>query len=483
MIELGFKMRMHSLFTFIFCGIYSSSYAQQNAVPPNSAVVAIHTDQSLHKIHPDFWGTNLLFWVDDDADLADGQVISGLKDVNMKLLRFPGGTVADNFHWKTNKLENINMFPFEDGEAQTDFDEFMKICKQVGAEPACVLNTESWAVKKDVAGGAHEAAEWLRYCKSKGYKVKYWEIGNETYWHPVMTASDYADLINVYADSLRRVDPNIILGINGHWSVDFVGTAERIKTEAYPQLMAYRNDIKNKADYTRYNKFLEENTIKPITKGEVKWWQVLVEKCGKNIDMIIVHWYFGENQLSSVSKRLSEVKNMFETKYPDKRYLMNISEYNVTERSAHSHMHLTQMIGEMLAGKVDLSNLWPMRMKYKKPTLFEWQTNKRSILFEIHKKLSENLNGNLVKTSSTEIPAFASVEKNSMTTVLTAGKEDKARQVTIRTDGRQKFNTCTVWKIAGTEFDYQVKQVLVPVKNGIVTLDLQPLEVVVAVFK
>jgi hypothetical protein len=122
-------------------------------------------------------------------------------------------------------------------------------------------------------------------------------------------------------------------------------------------------------------------------------------------------------------------------------------------------------------------------MKYKKPTFFEWETNKPSILFQIHKQLSKDLTGNLVQTTSTATPAFASVNQKSMTAVLTAGDEEKARPVTIKAEGRQKYSKCTIWRINGTEFDYQIKQEELPVKNGSVTLNLQPLDVAIAVFK
>src|SRR5699024_4504414 len=134
--------------------------------------------EPLHSIQSTFWGTNFLSWIEDDAALADGGIVDQLKAYNMKLLRYPGGTVADNFHWETNTLDNINLHPFEEGEYTTDFDEFMQVCQQVGAEPSVVVNTESWVVKDSIAAGAHEAANWLRYSKEQGYEVNYWEIGN-----------------------------------------------------------------------------------------------------------------------------------------------------------------------------------------------------------------------------------------------------------------------------------------------------------------
>src|SRR5690606_15831801 len=91
--------------------------------------LTVNADDVIHPIHPLFWGTNLLYWVDDDAALANGEIAGGLKEVNMKLLRYPGGTVADNFHWATNTLANENMYPYEGGPEETDFDEFMKLCR------------------------------------------------------------------------------------------------------------------------------------------------------------------------------------------------------------------------------------------------------------------------------------------------------------------------------------------------------------------
>ncbi|HYH56447.1 MAG TPA: hypothetical protein VD772_07540, partial [Anseongella sp.] len=203
-------MSIKSAFLFLFSviGGLSAGIAQHRPNQDNVEEIVVDTDRKIHTIRPEFWGTNLLYWLDDDEALADGKIASRIKEANIKLLRYPGGTVADNFHWKSNTLENTNMFPYESGDTETDFDEFMQLCRATGAEPMCVLNTESWAAKKDIPGGAHEAAEWLRYCRRKGYRVKYWEIGNETYWHPVMSAREYADLVNVYADSLKRIDPD-----------------------------------------------------------------------------------------------------------------------------------------------------------------------------------------------------------------------------------------------------------------------------------
>ncbi|MGV3538687.1 MAG: hypothetical protein ACO1OQ_02690 [Rufibacter sp.] len=476
-------MKKVLIFLLAFGGMYSGCAQPKPAVSKQGERVMIQTQKPIHPIHPDFWGTNFLYWVDDDAALADGKIVARLKDVNMKVLRYPGGTVADNFHWQTATLDNTNMFPYESGPPETDFDEFMAQCKKVGATPSLVLNTESWAVKNDISGGAHEAANWLRYCKKKGYQVKYWEIGNETYWHPVMSAEEYAHLVNVYADSMRRVDPNVVLGVNGHWDVNFVGTKERIKEGQLPQVLQMRENITSRESYNAYKKFHEQNTIKPITTGQQKWWETVANICGKNVDMIIVHWYFGANQLPTVTKKMLEVRELFAQKYPGKKYLLNMSEYNVLERNATSHLELTEMVGAMLNAKTDLSMLWPMRMAYKKPTLVDVKTAQPTMVYQIHRKLSQAMKGAVVQTSGSEnAPSFASFTNGAATVVLTGSKVKSTTPVTLQVEGT-KPKTCTVWRITGTEYDYQIKEGNVPVKDGKAVVTLSPLEVVVAVLK
>ena len=473
------------LFVFLFISS-GTCIAQLNPGPGvNKVELTVNTNEIIYPIHSDFWGANFLNWVDDDAALANGKISAFIKAANIKVLRFPGGTVADNYHWKSNTLENVNMFPFESGTSETDFDEFMQQCKKIGAMPAVVLNTETWAVKKDIAAGAHEAAEWLRYSMHKGYKVKYWEIGNETYWHPIMTADEYADLINVYADTLKRIEPNIILGANGHWNTEFVGTKERLKNGASGKAFEYRSNITDKDSYKRYDDYVKENTRLPITSGSNKWWETVVRKSGKNVDMIIVHWYFAPNQLPMVTKKLTEVKKLFTDAYPGKKFLLNISEYNVTEKTPESHMHMTEMIGAMLTAGTDITGLWPMRLKYKKPTLFNYEADQTSNLYQIHKRLSTQLTGSLVQTiSSEQIPAFASYNSKSASIVLTGSKIDKASPVQIKLiAANSTFQTCTVWRIGGTEFNYKVKEEVLSVKGNTSELTVNPSEVIIATFR
>ena len=112
----------------------------------------------LREINPLFFGVNTLFWIEDDDALKDGKLAQLLQDLPCRLMRFPGGEVADNYHWQTRKLDNIRDFPASEGPDKLDCDKFMTLCRQVGAEPIFVVNLESGFVHHDVAAAVREAA-------------------------------------------------------------------------------------------------------------------------------------------------------------------------------------------------------------------------------------------------------------------------------------------------------------------------------------
>jgi len=89
-----------------------------------------------------------------------------------------------------------------------DFDSFMTWCNTVQAEPILTVNFGT--------GTPHEAANWVRYARNKGYNIKYWEIGNEQDgdWEvggPV-NANDYTTRYIQFADSMKAADNSISIG-------------------------------------------------------------------------------------------------------------------------------------------------------------------------------------------------------------------------------------------------------------------------------
>jgi len=106
-----------------------------------------------------------------------------------------------------------------------DFDEFIDLCKATGAEPVILLpvyaaysSTPGPKMTRNELYAAHKA--FVTYANiTKGYGVKYWEIGNEDDLDPDNTsAATYAEVFNELVPLLKSIDPTIECGANTFWN-------------------------------------------------------------------------------------------------------------------------------------------------------------------------------------------------------------------------------------------------------------------------
>lgn len=409
------------------------------------ADIRINPGKPLSEISPLFWGTNFLFWVEDDDALKDGSIEKSLRQLPCRMLRYPGGTVADNFHWKTNTLDNPAMFPYEGGQTESDFDEFMAFCSRVGAEPLLVVNTQSWYLRKDIEGGAREAAEWVRYCREKGYKVKYWEIGNETYWHTVMTAREYGALANAYIEKMKAEDPDIIVSVNGGWEIGMTGNKERTDSTLWEEIRQGYLSLKTESEYRAFKERTDALVTKPWTTGEDKWWHDLISVCGDNIDMVSVHWYYHDNVLKHIDKKINELKSYLKEMKPGKDYMVCLSEYNCNTPAPDLRMSgFAESIGRFLNAGVDMACFWPLRIGGgTKPTnnrsMLSMDSKARQYPWTVMNLLQSCLRGSMVKCSSPEdIFTYASVDGKDLTVVISGRRVGETRTLTFDPGGRVK---------------------------------------------
>ncbi len=108
-------------------------------------------------------GVNDAVW---DSQLGTNAVSDLLKTAGVRMMRYPGGSYGDIYHWKDNTAPGGYVAP------NTDFDTFMGSVRRVGAQPMIIANYGT--------GTPEEAADWVRYANvTKGYGAKYWTIGNE----------------------------------------------------------------------------------------------------------------------------------------------------------------------------------------------------------------------------------------------------------------------------------------------------------------
>ncbi|NDQ55786.1 MAG: hypothetical protein GZ088_01785 [Acidipila sp.] len=194
-------------------------------------------------------------WVDqvsllpgDAVDSVRADVFQKIKALHPAFVRWPGGNVAQDYHWmwgigpRDQRFTWVNLSWANEYEP-SDFgtDEFIQFCRNLGAEPSLTVNVEGRGAT------SAEAAAWVEYAngpasskygamrKANGhpepFKVKYWEIGNEIWGSWVRAHSDaqtYARNFNLYAAAMRAVDPSIRLIAVGDNDLDWDRTVLRI---------------------------------------------------------------------------------------------------------------------------------------------------------------------------------------------------------------------------------------------------------------
>jgi hypothetical protein len=239
--------------------------------------------------------TNQAIW---DSNLGTAETSDLLKAAGVRMLRYPGGSYADIYHWEDHTAPGGFVAP------NTDFDTFMAGARRVGAQPMIVANYGT--------GTAEEAAAWVRYANvTKGYGAKYWTIGNENYgnghyganWeadnHEDKSPAGYAGLVVDYADQMKAVDPSIkvgaVLTMPGNW----------------PDALTAEGD-------------------------QGSWNQVVLSLAGSKIDFVDVHWYPGG---STAAESLTKTEHVEDAMYLLRR---QIARY-VPERADRIGISLTEL--------------------------------------------------------------------------------------------------------------------------------------------
>ena len=174
------------------------------------------------------------FWVGEDSDICNtrgirNDIVEALKNIDIPVLRWPGGCFADEYHWKDgigsreerNRIINTHWGGIiENNHFGTH--EFLDLCQQLDTEPYICGNLGS--------GTVQEMQEWVEYMTFNGespmaewrkkngreepWQLKYFGVGNENWgcggnMHPEY----YADLYRKYQTYVRNYGDNKIYKI------------------------------------------------------------------------------------------------------------------------------------------------------------------------------------------------------------------------------------------------------------------------------
>ncbi|HZY99873.1 MAG TPA: hypothetical protein VFE36_09900 [Candidatus Baltobacteraceae bacterium] len=142
--------------------------------PAATSSIVFDTRSRGPSVATDVYGAELATWY----DITQSWVAPSMKKAGLKLVRFPGGSESDAYHWA-----NGGTLCDQQGyiTPQSSFDNLMtKVAVPNRMDVAITLNYGSNSTCNG-GGDPNEAAAWVTYAKSKAYNVRYWTLGNENY--------------------------------------------------------------------------------------------------------------------------------------------------------------------------------------------------------------------------------------------------------------------------------------------------------------
>ena len=214
-------------------------------------------------------------WVGEESFIPnDGglrlDTISAFRQLRIPVVRWPGGTVADTYHWedgigpRSKRPRTWNYF--FGGEESNEFgtDEFLRFCEAVGAEAWIKINAQT--------AGLGDTVKWIQYCNYEGnthlsnlrrenghpkpYGVKYWSIGNEG--NDAYSPEAYAEQVHQWTFHMRPADPDgriVVTGLGGgDWNRRFLAR--------YADLLKDGGVATKGMIHTLGLKYVDEETVK-----------------------------------------------------------------------------------------------------------------------------------------------------------------------------------------------------------------------------
>jgi hypothetical protein len=242
------------------------------ATAATSASVSVDATRQLANYSATTPGLNTQVY---DAHMNDSAIPGLLSGAGIGMMRYPGGSYADIYHWQNNTADGGTVAP------NSDFDHFMGTVRAANTQPIITADYGS--------GTPDEAAGWVRYANvTKGYGVKYWEIGNEipgngeygAQWevdkHASHSATTYANNFLQFASAMKAVDPTIKIGAvlttPGSWPDGIVGPGDT-----------------------------------------QDWNHTVLSIAGSKIDFVIVHTYPGGTSEADMLTKTSQIAGMAST--------------------------------------------------------------------------------------------------------------------------------------------------------------------------
>lgn len=225
----------HTLTVFLFCHLLSANLAAQNAR------IKIDIDRTIGVVDKNIYGNFVEHLgrcvyggiYEEGSKLSDDKgfrkdVMAAVKDLNVSVVRYPGGNFVSNYNWldgvghKSERVPRLELAWATLESNQFGTNEFIEYARKIGTEPYFAVNMGT--------GTIEEARRWVEYCNVKEgpyfaelrkkhgypepYHIKYWSLGNEMdgpWQMGHLNAEDYSKKALEAAKLMLRTSPEIKL--------------------------------------------------------------------------------------------------------------------------------------------------------------------------------------------------------------------------------------------------------------------------------
>lgn len=391
-------------FIVIACLSFNSAFSQ------TKAIIKIDTDRRISEINPLLYGNfsehlgqGIYGGIyDPDSEFADEDgfrkdVMEAVNDLQVSILRWPGGNFVSGYHWedgigpRSERPARIDLAWGGVESNQIGTDEFLKYSQKLGVEPYIAINLGT--------GTLDEARNWVEYCNvEKGtyysdlrrkygteepYKVKYWGLGNEVDGPWQMghkSPEDYAKVAIETAKLMRWIDKDIKLIASGssNYDADWNKWNRTILNEMvdYIDYISLHHYSHNFSDYYTYmtNTIEVEDYIR-IVEQQIKEAKM---KAGTDKPLYIAfdEWNAWTRTFGGKDNTLSEIYDLQDA--------LVVAQYlNVFMRTSDivKMANMAQLVNVIAPMRIDDDKLWKQTIYYP---LYLFANNCRGVALDVY---------------------------------------------------------------------------------------------------
>ena len=258
-----------------------------------------------------------------DGDGFRNDVAKLVEDLQIDLVRYPGGNFVSNYNWEDG-IGPRSKRPTKKEEAWKSLepnwigiDEFMLWSKKVNIKPMIAINLGTGTVDSahnliqycNANDNSYYASLRRKFGSKEPYNINYWCLGNEMDgdWQiGHMPCLDYCQKAHLAAQKMREVDPNAKFIVCGSSSIDMITFPEWDRTVCenlyddmdYLSIHQYFYESTTENDY--YASYLAMNNYIDILRSVIKYAKA------KNHSKKDIYFCFDEYNIWYNNKKLED---------------------------------------------------------------------------------------------------------------------------------------------------------------------------------